>query len=90
MDSVRQTRRVCPRPSWFAQTPVECRGSAGHSGLWALDIEEGSHKDPGGRRWDVDVQNASEAIAATIEAREEKEGQPSGAEGRKKKSKPMR
>ena len=46
-------------------------GSAGHSGLWALDIEEGSRKDQGGRRWDVQVQNASTAIAATIEQREE-------------------
>ena len=46
-------------------------GSAGHSGLWALDIEEGSRKDQGGRRWDVSVETASVAIAATIEAREE-------------------
>ncbi len=46
-------------------------GSAGHSGLFALDIEEGSHKDQGGRRWDVEVQNASEAVSAAIEQREE-------------------
>ena len=46
-------------------------GSAGHSGLWALGIEEGSLKDQGGRRWDVSVATASTAIAATIEAREE-------------------
>ncbi len=46
-------------------------GSAGHSGLWALDIEEGSRKDQGGRRWDVSVETASTAIAATIEQREE-------------------
>lgn len=46
-------------------------GSAGHSGLWALDIEEGSRKDQGGRRWDVQVQNASTAIAEAIEIRQE-------------------
>lgn len=46
-------------------------GSAGHSGLWALDIEEGSRKDQGGRRWAVSVETASTAIAATIEQREE-------------------
>ena len=45
-------------------------GSAGHSGLFALDIEEGSRKDQGGRRWEVTVQNASTAIAETIEQRE--------------------
>lgn len=47
-------------------------GSAGHSGLFALDIEEGSRKDkPSGRRWEVAVQNASTAIAATIDQREQ-------------------
>lgn len=46
-------------------------GSAGHSGLWAFDIEEGSRKDQGGRRWDVKIQNASAAIAETVEQREQ-------------------
>ena len=46
-------------------------GSAGHSGLFALDIEEGSRKDVGGRRWDVSVQTASAAIAEAIEIRQE-------------------
>ena len=46
-------------------------GSAGHSGLFALDIEEGSRKDNGGRRWEVTVQNASTAIAENIEQREQ-------------------
>lgn len=50
-------------------------GSAGHSGLWALDIEEGSRKDIGGRRWDVQVTTASVAIAQTIEQREEKKSE---------------
>lgn len=46
-------------------------GSAGHSGLWALDIEEGDYNDRGGRRWDVSIQGASQAIAETIENRDE-------------------
>lgn len=39
-------------------------GSAGHNGLYALNIDEGSKDDPGGRRWDVRVMQASEASAA--------------------------
>ena len=36
-------------------------GSAGHSGLWGIDVDEGVRDDPGGRRWDVCVLEASEA-----------------------------
>lgn len=36
-------------------------GSAGHSGLWGVDVDEGVRDDAGGRRWDVDV---IEAIVA--------------------------
>ncbi|MBX3433284.1 MAG: bifunctional DNA primase/polymerase [Pirellulales bacterium] len=36
-------------------------GSAGHSGLWGVDVDEGVRDDPGGRRWDVRVLEASEA-----------------------------
>ncbi len=38
-------------------------GSAGHSGLWGLDIDEGSRQDPRGRHWDVHVLPANEAYA---------------------------
>ena len=40
-----------------------------------MDIEEGSRKDQGGRKWEVAVQNASTAIAETIEQRESERDQ---------------
>jgi hypothetical protein len=36
-------------------------GSAGHSSLWGLNIDEGTPKDAGGRRWDVEVVTAADA-----------------------------
>ncbi len=36
-------------------------GSAGHSGLWAVDINEGTQATPGGRFWQVNVMPATEA-----------------------------
>lgn len=55
-------------------------GSAGHSGLWGLNVEEGTRQDIGGRRWEVDVISAADAyaeriVAATDAADERKEQQ---------------
>jgi hypothetical protein len=36
-------------------------GSAGHSGLWAVNVFEGTPKDIGGRKWEVEVKRAAEA-----------------------------
>ena len=36
-------------------------GSAGHSGIWAVDIAEGTQATPGGRFWQVGVMPAAEA-----------------------------
>ena len=41
---------------------VSVGGSAGHCGLYAVDIDETPDQDTGARIWDVNVSNASEAI----------------------------
>jgi hypothetical protein len=46
-------------------------GSAGHSGLWGLNIDEGTRQREGGRYWDVQIVSASEAFAERNEAREQ-------------------
>jgi hypothetical protein len=43
-------------------------GSAGHSGIWGLNIDEGTRQDEGGRCWDVE-------IVTTREAYDERESQ---------------
>jgi replicative DNA helicase len=42
-------------------------GSAGHSGLWGINIDEGTRQDADGRQWDVEVTSAAEAYAARAE-----------------------
>ncbi|MFV0442161.1 MAG: bifunctional DNA primase/polymerase [Planctomycetaceae bacterium] len=46
-------------------------GSAGHSGLWGLNIDEGTRQDHGGRRWEVEVISAAEAYGQRAEAANE-------------------
>src|SRR5690606_6727860 len=38
-------------------------GSAGHSGLWGLNIDEGTRQNSSGRHWDVEIITAAEAYA---------------------------
>ncbi len=45
-------------------------GSAGHSGLWGLDIEEGRRDSPDGRYWDVVVRPAAEVRAESKDDRQ--------------------
>lgn len=37
-------------------------GSAGHSGLWGVNIDEGTRQDAHGRRWDVQVISGSQPL----------------------------
>jgi Bifunctional DNA primase/polymerase, N-terminal/AAA domain/Primase C terminal 1 (PriCT-1) len=46
-------------------------GSAGHSGLWGLNIDEGTRQDPEGRIWDVQVTSASQAFDERATSAEE-------------------
>ena len=48
-------------------------GSAGHFGLWGLDITEGRQSDPEGRQWDVDIIPASDARATSQSDRQRQE-----------------
>lgn len=50
-------------------------GSAGHSGLLALDIEEGTRQDEGGRIWSVETLTAEEARFRAAEQAEERKEQ---------------
>ena len=51
-------------------------GSAGHSGLWGVDVYEGPYDDEDGRWWGVTVTTADEARAAAVAA---KQGQKESA-----------
>ncbi len=45
-------------------------GSAGHSGLWGIDVREGKQSDQGGRKWSVEVLSR-EQIESQKEANKE-------------------
>lgn len=64
-----------PRREWEPDTGqhwlwMTVGGSAGHAGLYGLDVTEGRRSDPGGRTWEVEVLSAEEARQG---ARQEKE-----------------
>lgn len=70
----RQWELVCRREPYDETNPGSHRlwlrwgGSAGHNGLVALDIEEGSLKDTGGRKWMVTIRDPSDIAQERREA----------------------
>ena len=50
-------------------------GSAGHGGLYALNVAEGTATNPGGRQWEVAISNATEAKEQNQKRREDRHQQ---------------
>jgi hypothetical protein len=68
---VGRRKKYDPEQGGHHELWLSCGGSAGHSGLWGLNIEEGVRKDPNGRRWDVELLSPSEARREAVEAKQE-------------------
>lgn len=63
-------RQYDPENGGHHELWVNAGGSAGHSQAWALNINEGTPEDRGGRRWNVEVLKASEAKQNAVSARQ--------------------
>jgi hypothetical protein len=67
-------KRYDPEHEGHHELWVTAGGSAGHSQGWALNIDEGSIDDDGGRRWDVECISTKKArYDATQAAADDKE-----------------
>lgn len=53
-------------------------GSAGHAGLWHLDVTEGTRTDPCGRRWETSIVRASEGNRNEQEAKQSARAEAAG------------
>ncbi|MFZ5831473.1 MAG: AAA family ATPase, partial [Planctomycetota bacterium] len=48
-------------------------GSAGHAGLYSLDVVEGLRSDPGGRKWEVSIEDDAKPWEEARKEREDRE-----------------
>jgi AAA domain len=64
-------RRYDPDLGGHHELWLSAGGSAGHSELWAVNIDEGTRQDLGGRRWDIEILKPSAARAEADAAQEE-------------------
>ncbi|WP_425619009.1 DnaB-like helicase N-terminal domain-containing protein [Anatilimnocola sp. NA78] len=66
-----RSQKYDPEQAGHHELWMSIGGSAGHSSLWAVTIDEGSPKDAGGRRWDVAVNTPSDARQTAQQQQEE-------------------
>jgi hypothetical protein len=65
-------RKYDPEQGGHHELWLNIGGSAGHSSLWALNVNEGTREDVGGRRWDLEIVKPSEARAEAADDEHEK------------------
>lgn len=64
-------RRECPKGEGHHELWLNVGGSAGHSGCWGVDIDEGKLGDDfAGRRWRVSIRDEDEIAAAKAHAKQ--------------------
>lgn len=79
----RRSRYDPDRPGYH-ELWMNVGGSAGHSGQYALNIDEGTIQAPSGRHWEVEILTTSEARSRrTQEAQEDRERQQNQAQERR-------
>lgn len=57
---INRREKYIPESDGLHQLWLTIGGSAGHSSCWAVDVTEGRRSDADGRRWELDVQPASQ------------------------------
>ena len=65
---VGRRKKYLPVDEGYHRLWLNIGGSAGHGGLWGLDVDEGTRQQPTGRRWEVTVLTAQEVYLADQES----------------------
>jgi hypothetical protein len=64
-------KRYDPENGGHHELWLNIGGSAGHSSLWGVNLDEGTRDDVGGRRWEIEVIKPSAARADAAASRDE-------------------